>query len=305
MTVNAKSSLNYNQIIDRIQKGTQNIEIQLLDDFIDNPQKEIDEKILDLIKSKKCDIQVIHMPLCLNNDYEIEKKETKKVLEKVCQFAQNIAILEEHFVLIVVHIADAVLNLANYNMLNRLKNLVISCLDTYDKVELAFENTTNIELKDGNINFENPVIIRDNHFIFSNIEFAKFVNHERCGVVLDTCHLLMTKNLFENLEKFLDCKLNSQKIFKEAFKEAAPYIKLIHLNYAKKHGYEELHSLPFLKKDKKSIKYLNYLMKLYKKYNYNCMITLEINEENFVDAKNFEQSYKNLKKIIKEGKNEN
>lgn len=305
MIINGKASLNYNQIIDRVQKGTPNIEIQLLNEFIENPKYCIPEDILNLIQNNECNIQVIHMPLWENYEYEVEKKETKKMVEKVCQFAQTIAEIEQHSVLIVIHISDSIVNLSNYNMLNKLKTLIVNCLETYKNIEIAFENTININLKkNNNIYFTNSVTLNDNKFIFSNIEFATFINHERCGIVLDTCHLLITKNLFKKLERFFECKLNSKKIIEEAFQQATSFIKLIHLNYAEKHGNDEFHSLPFLKTNKKSMKYLKYFMKLYKKYNYNCMITLEINENNYLDAKNFEKSYKNLKKIIKEVKNE-
>lgn len=304
MIINAKSKLNKEQFEAKVEKNADSFEIQLIEEMnsknfnIQNYQEEL----------KKYKIRAIHMPLYKYHDYDIEKVESQKILKKVCLLAEEIIDFQNNFfkenekILVVVHLNISFQLLKEYGLLNRLKKLILELINKYPNIEIGIENVTSINyIKElGTFNFNNGLYLEEFQFKFSNIELVKEINHERCGIVIDTCHLLMNKKVMKKIQKYLKNEIVLDNFIEEYFKQGSQYVKLIHLNYCESHGFHKYHGLAFDKKDKKSMKYLKEIMDLYFKYNYSCMITLEVNEEDYLNCVNFEKTKKALLKIMKE-----
>lgn len=290
MKILGKSKFDKN-IYDKINKNADGIEIHLAEEFLNNDLSY--DKILDLKYVDEVPIYVIHMPLVKGNDVNIETTQGLNILTRVAKLADYITRKQKHNVLIVVHLSTDVNKLKAIGIYDKIVFKLYQIVCNYSKIEIGVENVTLLHQDDDNFSFENC--------LFDNIELVKDCNHPRIGTVLDTCHILQNEAFLNYLKPFLyKDYFKDEKEFKydmeTYFKENQPYIKLIHLANMNYNGLMKNHGTPFTKKD---LDLLKYILSLYKKYEYNCMITLEVRENDYSNAKNFQETLKNVNYILK------
>jgi endonuclease IV len=235
------------------------------------------------------------MPLFKGKDFPIEYIESRKYFEQTCKLAHQIGLLKKHNIIVVAHVATATSELRKLGILEALENSINDMLNKYDNIIIALENTTAFTFQRYQTWCPNTsVSIENGDFVFSNIELAKHINNERCGVCLDTCHALMDENNLIWLDTFFNYTLTdtlgkNNRFLNEVFKQSAPYLKLIHLSYVEGNGYGKSHGLPFTNFDynDKSRKTLFHINELYKYHKLNCPITIEVCENNVEHAHNY------------------
>lgn len=291
--INAKAALVKEQIEDRINKGANTLEIQLLDET--QTDKEIDMSLINNI-----DVCAIHMPLINGKDYDVETVEGREIFKKVCTLASKIANIKNHNIIIVVHTSTPLFKLKEFGIENVLVTTIQEMIDKYSNIEIAIENTTLYDFipKKGVLCRQNPCYIENGRIKLSNVELAKAVGRDRCGVCFDTCHALMTEAHLRRdnklFEEYIYNVCNGKRIFTALFEESAPMLKLIHLAYSENHGYNEYHGMPFTGQE---FIVLNYINGLYEKYNIDCPVTIEVYEKNLFDAKNYVLTREEIEKL--------
>ena len=120
---------------------------------------------------------------------------------------------------------------------------------------------------------------------------------ERIGSVLDICHAAMT-------EKYMKILLQAADFFpQEPLPEYLDYsmehyfqihqgiCRLIHFNDFTGNGYMENHGTAFQDQEKADA-----LLRLYRKYAYDCPLTLEIREEDYENCVNYRKTKAMLEK---------
>lgn len=304
MIINAKATLAYEQISDRIKKGVNGIEIQLLSDFSDyyksEPKDYLDKRIIEDIKNHQYTINVIHPPI-YGEEYscEIEYRAAWNEIDKSCELAQYLAGLQHQMVLVVIHISENIHNLKEYNAFQPMVDFILQLLAKYPDIELGFENTSLFSYKGGkNFSVRPALRILDDMVIFSNIELVKYLKHRRCGAVIDTCHLILTQNNLRNINRLYHDKVFEVNVIKEAFCAASHNIKLIHLNNAKSHGYGDYHGTPFDIQKEEDKKRLKEIYAYYQEHADNCPITIEVWEEDYLNAINLKTTMLALQSIM-------
>lgn len=291
--INGKAALIKEQLDDRISKGAKTLEIQLLDEI--QAEKDIDLSLIDNVN-----ISAVHMPLINGEDYNIEDVEGRKIFKKVCALSSQIANIKNYNIIVVVHTATPPFILDKLGILYDVILVIREMLASYTNIEIAIENCTlyNFVNKQGLLHRQNATYIQDGKIKMANVELAKMISHQRCGVCFDTCHALMTEThlmnddkLFENYVKRM---IADKRIFTELFEQSASFLKLIHLAYSENHGYDEYHGKAFTGQEFIVLKYIN---SLYNKNNLNCPVTIEVYEKNLNDAKNYKLTIEQIDKL--------
>ena len=291
--INAKAALIKEQIEDRINKGAKTLEIQLLDEI--QTEKNIDLSLID-----KIDISAIHMPLINGEDYNIEDVEGRKIFKKVCALASQIANIKNHNVIVVVHTTTPPFILDKLGILYDIVLTIKEMITNYTNIEIAIENCVlyNFIDKQGLLQRQNSTYIQDGVLKMANVELAKIINHQRCGVCFDTCHALMTETYLKHdnklFEDYIKNVAGDKRIFTSLFEWSTPFLKLIHLAYSENHGYGKYHGRPFTEQEFIILKYIS---GLYNKNNLNCPVTIEVYEKNLNDAKNYKLTIEQIDKL--------
>ena len=294
----AKSALIKEQIDDRISRGVTNIEIQLRNEFCEN--KEIDLNLINEV-----DVSVVHMPLYKGEDFPIEHKEGRDYFKQTCELANKVGHLKGHDIIVVVHIATATSELIKTGLMDIIKSTILDELNKYDNIVIALENPPAFSYRrHDHFIFNSALSIKDDKILFSNVELAKYINHERCGVCLDVCHALMDEHNLSWIDSYFnfslsDCMDKNNRLLNEFFLQCKPYINLIHLSYTEYHGFEKYHGFPYVDEDfdRKCIRTLKHVERLYTTLEYNCPVTLEIYENNIQYAENYSKTIDTIKNL--------
>ena len=292
MEIYAKNKLDEN-MYDKMKKGADAIEIHLGKDYLEDVMNG-DENL-----KTNVPIGVVHAPLMDGMDMTIETLDGRKALNKTCQLAVSIARRQKHPIIVVCHLEthpDVLKQLGVYdNLVEHMRELA----DVYPELEFAVENVPYFKRKDDKLTFR-----QSNHM--SSVIFVKDVNHPRVGTCLDTCHALMELHFlkhalpyFEGVE-FEDTQRELEGGLRNIFKANKDVVKLIHLATIKTHGMDFDHGLPFEEED---ATLLNGILDLYDMYGYECPMTLEVQEQSYEDAKNFDKTNKLLRKLLEERNN--
>lgn len=278
MKIVGKSGYFPNQLQDRYDKGFRNIEIQLLPDFLE------DDLDIDLhftnIKNSGLNVESIHVPLLANlDDVNLEYLSLPKFYKaflNYCKLAQMCSEEFNHDVNIIVH-NNFTLDMYEQipPLFDFIKDAFILALDKYPNITFSLENLLVVLFRKDSVQFRNCGL-------FENVELAKFFNNyfntTRFGTTLDICHMLSTlKSLlnYENEEYFKQHTFTIDEFFKQ-YKDT---INNIHLNGMKNYGFSKGdHGSTFEKENMDDMNLLNYLLELYKKYEYDCNITIELYE---------------------------
>jgi sugar phosphate isomerase/epimerase len=131
---------------------------------------------------------------------------------------------------------------------------------------------------------------------------VKDVDHPRVGTCLDTCHAMMETELMRWMRMYLGFKQDDIDKFKptnieDFFEENKDTIKWMHLANSKSHGLGKCHGLPFTELD---IDCLRNILRLYRKYKYNCPMVIEVREEDYSDAKNYATTCQMIDMVLQE-----
>ncbi|MDF2879677.1 MAG: hypothetical protein K0R54_234 [Clostridiaceae bacterium] len=294
MKILAKSIIDKNNIIDKVRKGCNNLEIQLFSDFINKNNDELVEEI----KSVCCNVFAVHMPLIDSEEVNLEyftNDRYEELFFKVCEFSQMLADCYKHEITIIIHNG---FSLPMYEKIPELFYTLIEIFDTaideYKNINFAFENILPFIIKK-----DIPLISRSG-FLNENAIIAKFFN-ENCiksvfGTVLDTCHAMITMRILNKLFDEEPVVKDKKYDLEYYFRENKDTIKVIHLANVEELGYKPLqHGAPFLEQD---INILKEIMNLYEKYSYECFITIEVFEKDYLNSVNFLKTKENLERVF-------
>ena len=284
----AKSALIKEQLDTKVNIGCDGIEIQLLSELINGRigNYYLAKDVYDLDMLKNYDIYCIHAPILSFyglDDVNIEDMvdmEDFKLLDQIFYIANTVGELYNRKIIVVVHSEmsrDKLIGLGD--TWKRVLNAVGCMLFKYPYTELAIENITPLR------NAHRKPLHLANNFLFDNIimasELRKQLNTDRVGTVLDICHAKTTALYMNKIYELLgdepeDYSLNN------FFSGNKDVIKLIHLADMTGSGYGKgEHGIKITDSNKDT---LEEVIELYNKYSYNCPITLEVEETDFIKS---------------------
>jgi len=284
MLLVAKSSCDKKQLEDRYNKGFRYIELQLTKDFLEE-NISIDNYCAKVLNNK-WDVLSVHMPLIAGGqDIDLEffsLPKYKKVFKDVCALTQRCAEFYRHPVSIIIHSS---FTLRMYELIpilfDYIKDLFSEIISSYPDITFSFENVFPINIKEDHIFLQNNVFLENAILVkYFNNYFNKNIFYS----TLDICHLLGTltvMEIFKDEEKYQKYRFSIE----DYFKSNADTINNIHFNNIVDCGLDKMkHSAKFDRNNPEDIRLIKHLLNLYKKYNYNCPLTLEIDEEDYENA---------------------
>jgi hypothetical protein len=118
-------------------------------------------------------------------------------------------------------------------------------------------------------------------------KLSKDLECRNLGLALDTCHAINTINVSSSAH---GVKKYSMFNYIDAY---SPFLKLVHLASSRGPGLGLDHALPFPDSDEPLIEILNGL----KSFRYTGAITLEVNEEDYLDAVNCTSLYDRIREL--------
>lgn len=270
MKLYAKAAWSKAQIEDRLNKGADGIEIQLVSEY-DEFYNDDSFKNVDISK-----IIGIHMPCNAKSDYSIDSLEGSLTFEKTCAKTSELASLLDRKLYLVLHFEGPVEKLKKLNVYSKLVYEVKQVAEKYPNILICVENCV-----------DNPF------YKHSNVEFVKDIDKPNVKTCLDTCHALISEKIsFDAGGVWLveDTSLD------EFFKENKDCCGLIHLCNAiypddfKNYGTGQGHGAVF-EEDSFNLRRITCF---YKKYGYDCDIALEVREDNYLDAQNYLKTRKQV-----------
>lgn len=274
MLILGKSALNKEQILDRLSKGCTSIEVHLSNEWtvLDSSLEltDICKEFNNLIGM--VDIRAVHVPHLEMSLEVLVSSKYEPLFVNACKVAQACANRWGHKVLVVVHTETCFdfMKRAN-NFLSSVRDRTLSILDKYPDVELGIENVIPLEFYGDDYHLRSGVL--DDSF-----KFAESFNDERIGTVLDICHLKITDIYLRRFDKSGLFSSYSYEKMIELHKNA----KLVHLSTFEGAGYYDEHALPITEWEE-----MLEFCRQYKKYSFSCPITIEVNENNYLDAQNY------------------
>lgn len=303
MNVYGKSAANVEQLEQRLDRGFEKFELQLLGEMISENGILNADDVYDLPALSQYNIYAVHAPLVEAGDINLEymvRGPKVKLLDQCFYIAEYLAKARFKDMLLIVHTGMDVETLKNLG--DNWNDLVVTVglmLEKYPHVHLCIENVIPIQdVKHHKIRFTN-------NFRFDNVQMAlelrQLLDTDRVGTVLDTCHAMMTKKYIDVLYN----EINDKELYPaedlsldEFFKQNMDVCKLIHLSGMKGNGMKAPnHGAPFLHTDSKDVAMLQYIMRCYYKYNYNCPLTLEIGEMDVNKPCNYSRTLKTLMQV--------
>ena len=296
MKILAKSAFTDEQLNAKVACNADGIEIQLLSELINGKvgRYHTAEEVFDMDKLKTYDIYCVHAPILSFyglSDVNLEDMvdfEDFVLLDQVFNIANTIGEYHNRKTIIIVHselYREKMIGLGD--TWKRVLNSVGCLLLKYPYTERAIENITPVR------NAHQKPLYLSNNYKFDNVvmakELRKQLHTDRVGTVLDICHARITDKYMNEIYKILgdepeDYSLNN------FFKENKDVIKLIHLADMKGTGFGKgQHGTPF-EETEESLTALNTFIDLYKKYDYSCLVTLEVSETDFIASQGFRES---------------
>lgn len=276
----AKSAWDKSQVADKMRRGACGLEIQLLDPrketFLTSKAKVLDDSIL------KYTIEAVHMPLSNGIDMEIEDVDGQYYFPYVCEFANEIARIQQRRVIVVIHLHTTISNLKLYGLYDKVCKSLTAMAKKFPNVTIAVENTPYF--------FDVP---------YSNVELVETIGLSNVGTCLDTCHAMMTERIIHDLSKDFRCRKASLEGFFEKNKDVC---KLIHLadcvDAGTGYGNNKGHGVSFDMSTLDSIPVLKRIFSYYRYYDYKCNITLEVREDDFLNCVNFSKTLEACDHVI-------
>ena len=209
-----------------------------------------------------------------------------------CELAERCADFYKHPVYVVIHCGLSLDIL--YKMLDsfrKIEEIFRLAMRYCPNIEFSLENSTPYRVTGKDVYFRQPAFAE-------NVELAQHFNKvldtNKFSTTFDICHYLMTDEMLCFLMNDSACR-DIDKPLDWFFEQNQSCIKNIHLNNIRKLGIAKMeHGASFDDKCHKDMILLDKIFDLYKKFKYTCNITLEVDELNYLDAK---EAFK-LKKLI-------
>lgn len=289
MKILMKSGLSEKNFIVRKNLNENNIELQLLKEFYSNKKALIE--YFNMIVNSQLDISIIHTPLVDGEAVEIDDfydKIKKDIFFKTCELANMVGLKFNKNIMVIVHCAmNFNQDIINLNKIKIIDDVLVNALNKYHNISIAIENiiplVNSYKGAYGRNGFLNDNCLYVNYFI------DKYGFNDKIGTVLDTCHALITIKLLE----YCKISLTLDKFFEWNNKN----VMLVHLANVGDNGYgKNNHGIGFI--EGKDLKLLYDIVSLYNKYEYNCPITIEVREENYLNPLNYIKTKENLLRII-------
>lgn len=276
-----------------------NIEIQLFREF--DCRVSIDELYKRTISIPDIRVLAVHSPIIDGEDVNVEfinnTDDYRRIMSTIA-LANKLAEYYNERVKVIIHSAlESELFIKLPSVYNDILAFFSKALVRYPLVDFCIENVVPMKIsRKGNIYLRN-------NYLFDGVNLVKRLNGyfktDRFGTVLDTCHAIVSirglKNYFKGYPDIAE-----SFTLEEYFKENKDCIKLVHLANVVDLGYNKgTHGVLFKDED---MPLMDEIMDLYKKYEYDCDITIEILEEDYVKNENYKDNYARLLKIC-ENKN--
>lgn len=191
MNLLCKSSIDESQLNARENLMHNGIELQLLADFSELPNMAIVNSLCKNLKQ----IKAVHAPLKLNAkeqdvclDLACIADEDYILFDKTCALANRIGCKSGQIIPIIIHASTEI----STDKITEIAVVLSLILDKYSHIEILVENVPGDNDK--------PLEIGSAYALPVIIKFLKnYINNDRLGLVLDTCHLLMRQRIYKEL----------------------------------------------------------------------------------------------------------
>lgn len=273
-----------------------NIEIQLFREF--DYRVSIDELYKRTIAIPNIRVLAVHSPIIDGEDVNIEfvdnHDDYRRIMNTIA-LANKFAEYYNETVKVIIHSAlESELFIKLPSVYDTVLRFFEKALIKYPLVDICIENV--VPVKKSRIG---DIYLRNN-CLFDGVDLVKRLNGhfktDRFGTVLNTCHALVTIRGFRNYFKEYPDIAESFSL-EDYFKKNKDCIKLIHLANVEDLGYNKgTHGILFKDED---MSLMNEIMDLYKKYEYDCDITIEILENDYIKNENYKDNYARLLEICK------
>ena len=293
MEIFAKASLKLAELQEKINCGCDGIEFNLEKDFLAKGGSFETEYPKELFEMHN--VGAVHYPFGTDrqmmNMEHIFQHEDLGTVQSVFRLAQHCAGIWGHRVLVIFHCSLSYWDFMEYELLRgRLEWELGQLFLDYPMVEAGIENVVPMEYNETGT--ESPRLCNG---IFTDtvkiVQYLREIFGNRVGSVLDTCHAAMTEKYMTALLAAADflpqeeCPDELDYSMDHFFRAHQGICKLIHFNDFIGNGYLQNHGTPF-----RDPKKAGDLLEMYRKYNYDCPMTLEIQEENYKNCINYRQT---------------
>lgn len=290
----AKSKLDREHVEVKKNIGCDGIEYQMLASDFDG-RSELVSPALCLSVIEEHPAHAIHLPM---NNCNIED-DLADTLEYITQLAEHSYLIwasrGENVEPVVVTHNETHFEQLDTEHKNAIAAMMYNLLEAYPHVHFAIENTTPLRwlqkqstrLSSGY--FDSPVLLAD--------YLRRELQTERIGTCLDTCHAKITRL---HLAPILHNIPNASKIdisLAGFFELYRPTAKLFHFASFDDSGYGSGHATPYTKT---KMDEMRNEVSLYRELEYDCPITLEINERDLLVSDGYKTSSKALRRAWKE-----
>ncbi len=286
----AKSAFKQSNIMDKINKGCDGVEIQLL-----NPENEIClEKGYKIEKFlKDCNIVSIHTPLVAetDNNFNIETPCGKDGFIKSIELADKFSQFYGRRMNLVCHMDLSIKQQIELGIYEQTKEFLLENLEKYKNIDVNLENVT----------------IRDMG-VYDNVVLVKELNKENLWTTLDICHALMTESAtgYFTSEGKYENEYYEYETLEKAFEKNKDVCKWIHLNNATNegegYGVGRGHGSIFNPNNVNDVSTLLKTLRFADTIGLEN-ICIEVREDNYLDSQNFLQTM-NLCKALRNNEKE-
>ncbi|MBK5252989.1 MAG: hypothetical protein JJE03_00730 [Peptostreptococcaceae bacterium] len=295
MKIVAKSILIKEQILDKVNKGCDALEIQLAEELYTSPPPHNINDLFDNDLLNITDIYSVHLPLGKHrfdtNLDDVFSSDRIFAFYDGCSIAQKSAKIWNHPVRLILHFEmdfDKMIR-ADY-ITDHIITVFRNALNDYPDVIFAIENVI-------------PLLPKQNGWYLSSNGFDDCVrlveylrtqlNTKRFSVVLDTCHAGMTIYYLDVLYSLLN-QAHDKYAMEDFFKAYSEYCDTIHLCTFKEDGFYKNHGIGFQDNHKLLEEYVD----LWNKYTKNAALVLEVREDDYTNSINFYENSLLIKEYL-------
>lgn len=280
----AKTSLGVEYVKDKIKRGCDGLEIQLLQDWTIKPKE---KKEIEKILENANDVVGIHTPLLYSDDNPewLCNIVTAPYVAEIFELADYCAKKYKHRVYVLFHN-----NAPSKWDTERIYPTIKAYLDKYKDVDIVLENITPVRTEAEGLVFANGCLTEAHKLVkYYNDKYGE----KRFYTCLDTCHLTITNRVAEALG--LTDRTKSLETCLEEMKDS---LKVIHIADAKNFSFNKgEHGLVIDEEMAKRI------LQTIKELKIEPYLVLEVVEEDYTRSVNFEKELKILKKVEREEHN--
>ncbi len=290
MIILSKSGVSLAQMQDRKRKGVKEIELHLIETDIDTAEKRAN--VINNMKEVGLEVRIVHTPI--DRKFKLEGLATEygsKIIEDSCILANDIGLLSGKDINVVIHHELNLETIKVWGIYDIILEKVDYLLKTYPNIIIDLENETVYELFGGAFGLRNSY---GNQNLYICEELRKDLQTDRIGLVLDTCHAISSIRLLQHLVDEGICK--PLDLYEDYFKEYSKYLDVIHLANARDYGYDDNHGIGFYTDE--DMELLKEIVNYIKDIKFDGKLTLEVQEENYLDCKVVVDLYNKLIKLL-------